>query len=109
MKPNIENIKGAVQALRENPQKSKYEMRDTEGGRCCLCVMMDYAKEQGADVRKHKDQELPESEGMEQFYGIKSWGEFSESGVFNFILEVDYASEHNHEEIAEMLEKKFVL
>jgi len=118
MKPNIKNIKGAAQAIRNNPRKAKYEMRDSMGGRCCLCVMMDYAEEQGADVKQSEDNDLPAREGMEQFYGIKTMNNLTEQNMFDFILQGSPASHHNdgvdirektHEEIADMIEKEFIL
>lgn len=107
------NLEGACKALEENPKKAKQEMRDSEGGRCCLCVMEDYAKSIDPKIRTGCE-EYPHKD-LEAFYGLKSYYK----SVFNFAFNnsdeasecndgMGFTKEHTHKEIAARIRKDFL-
>lgn len=67
-KQNIENLEFAAKRVRENPIKAVGEMRSDEGGRCCLAVMSDAAKEKGFLIPQ--DSKFPSVEGFFSFFGF---------------------------------------
>ena len=109
-----ENLKEACKALRENPKKAIEEMRDCEGGRCCLAVMEDYAKSVDPEVRKGDD--LLPHEDLSDFYGLPNiYGCDSFTFLFNNGDSVADCNdgkcdvtEHTHVEIAKRIEKDFI-
>lgn len=46
----IERNRAFIRDLRANPKKAKQKMRDSDGGRCCLCVAYDTAQAMGAGL-----------------------------------------------------------
>jgi hypothetical protein len=63
----------AMAALRRNKKKAIGEMRDSEGGRCCLCVIQDSAVAQGFKFpkKKWKSMESYPSPSLAKFMGWK--------------------------------------
>jgi len=111
-----ENLRKACQALRENPKKATYRMRDHDGGRCCLCVMAEVAEDIDGATRGtySKDGNLP-SVKLYRIYGIEKAN--AHPWLYNFAIQGIYASSHNdgartsektHAEIADMIEKEYL-
>lgn len=96
-----------VKALKENPRKATMVMRDESGGRCCLCVARDVAKEGGCVLPENEPQFGPEKE-VGEWFGWNS-PELLINGVG--------IGQHNdgfcadvltHKEIAELIEKEYL-
>lgn len=111
------NLEGACKALEENPKKALSVMRDNKGGRCCLCVMEDYARSVDPEVREGGES-LPHSD-LASFYGIKNSQRSKRSFSFMFNNGDSAAScndgihhpdinEHTHKEIAARIRKDFL-
>ena len=115
------NLEGACKALEENPKKARLSMRDLDGGRCCLCVMEDYAISIDSDVRKgcdkfpHKD--LSKFYGLVNSKGIRTNGERSFSfefkngnsaNYYNDANEYSTVKELTHKEIAARIREDFL-
>ena len=110
-----QNLEGACKALEENPKKAKGRMRDEDGGRCCLCVMEDYAMSIDPDIKKGGV--LTPSLDLEGFYGLKR-SENLHGSVFGFnfdfkdgILASEYndnKNNHTHKEIAARIRRDFL-
>ena len=109
------NLKGAIQALRDNPLKARGEMKNSQGGRCCLCVMDDYAKQHVTDVEYCDRRSLfPDKKYFNEVYGFDpKWpvlpfnGYMYDLAVFNDGSDFLGILEHTHKEIADLLEKRF--
>ena len=115
-----ERIKAGVQALRDNPLKAKGWMKKN-GGRCCLCVLEEKAKEIG--FKGEGDEEFCD-DGLANFYGFKSEKlELNDSNRSIAIVPVvsgqtmnkwnDGEShfsipEKSHKEIADMIEEEYL-
>jgi hypothetical protein len=117
-----ENLKLGIKALRENPLKAKDQMRDSSGGRCCLCVLSEVAEDiqgvpRGTFTYREPDGEdaiVPTSD-LAEIFGLHN--EFI-SEQFNFLINHKMASiwndglgftpELSHKEIADMIEKEFL-
>ena len=113
----IENLEGACKALEENPKKAFRVMRSSTGGRCCLCVMEDYANPIDEQVNKGASN-LP-SNNLSDFYGLENMYESSDIFNFNFKNEdaVTFCNdgsakygikEHTHKEIAARIRRDFL-
>lgn len=119
-----ENLEGACKELEANSKKAIGRMRDTEGGRCCLCVMEDYAISIDPAIRRGS-QYTPSSD-LVCFYGLANNisevdNRANDIELFNFVFENgDYASdcndgetnsnvkEHTHKEIAARIRAEFL-
>ena len=108
------NLEGACKALEANPKKAINGMRDKHGGRCCLCVMEDYARSINPEIKKGGSG-LPHSD-LAEFYGIDNHIQAERSFDFAFSNDFlasqcndgDGAKEHTHKEIAARIRKDFL-
>lgn len=109
-------LKGACEALRENTQKAKNRMSDINGGRCCLRVMEDFARDnsevpfvQGCDTAPDRNY-FKEVYGIEfsHSFKIEEDGEKLEHSLMN-LNDGRLTEERSHVEIAEIIEKEFNL
>jgi len=117
-----ENLKLGIKALRENPLKAKDQMRDSSGGRCCLCVLSEVAEDiQGVPRgtftyrEPHGEDAIVPTSDLAEIFGLHNE---SSSGQFNFLINDKMASiwndgfgftpELSHKEIADMIEKEFL-
>ena len=117
-KEQRENLEGACKALESNPKKSIGRMRDNLGGRCCLCVMEDYAISIDPDIKKGGS--MTPSLDLEGFYGLTRSENLHDSVfVFNFDFKdgvlasecndgTAYVKEHTHKEIAARIREDFL-
>ena len=112
-----QNLEGACKALEENPKKAVRVMRNSTGGRCCLCVMEDYAR--GIDPRINGGDKKHPHKDLSSFYGLKNM--LKNCQLFNFkFRNGDLASEcndgktnynvkkHTHKEIAARIREDFL-
>ena len=107
----IENNRAFVKALRENKKKAKGVLYGSDGGRCCLGVAFDVAKERGFVNPDTYSPSFCPPKTMASFYG---WNceEYS-----NPLLGGIHATEHNdgvnktpektHKEIADLFEQEY--
>ena len=117
-----ENLKLGIKALRENPLKAKDQMRDSFGGRCCLCVLSEVAEDiQGVPRgtftyrEPYGQYDITPTSDLAEIFGLHNE---SSSGQFNFVINNKMASmwndgfgyerEASHAEIADMIEKEFL-
>jgi len=117
-----ENLKLGIKALRENPLKAKDQMRDSSGGRCCLCVLSEVAEDiqgvpRGTFTYCEPDGEdaIAPTSDLAEIFGLRN---VSISQTFNFMINhkmasiwndgFGYTSELSHAEIADMIEKEFL-
>jgi hypothetical protein len=117
-----ENLKLGIKALRENPLKAKDQMRDSSGGRCCLCVLSEVAEDiqgvpRGTFTYREPDGEdaIAPTSDLAEIFGLRNE---SSSPTFNFMINHQMASiwndgfgftpEASHAEIADMIEKEFL-
>jgi len=108
-----DNLRLAIKALRENPKKAKEMMQDSNGGRCCLCVIAHVAE----DIMGYKRNELCGT-SVPLFRMSDVFGTGSDRWCpANIIMGSDLASAHNdgvrvpektHAEIADILEKEYL-
>lgn len=108
-----DNLRLAIKALRENPKKAKEMMQDSNGGRCCLCVIAHVAE----DIMGYKRNELC-GKNVPLFRMFDVFGTDSARwNPENISIGSALASAHNdggdvpektHAEIADMLEKKYL-
>jgi hypothetical protein len=108
-----ENLRLAIKALRENPKKAKEMMQDSNGGRCCLCVISHVAE----DIMGYERNELC-GENLPLFRMSDVFGTGSDRWCpENISIGSDLASAHNdgvrvpektHKEIADILEKEYL-
>lgn len=96
-------------ALRENKKKAKRQMRDGEGGRCCLAVASDVAHSHG--VKGLENVNFPH-ENVGRFFGwgfknptLKTKKSTYSASVLN---DGNTDIELSHQEIAECVENTFV-
>lgn len=97
---------GLCEALRANKKKAIDQMRDHKGGRCCLCVAMDYANAHGENFEAENNLRPPSQ--MADWYG---WT------TSNPTVAGHYLSRHNdglyteyltHAEIADLIEEHLI-
>ena len=117
-----ENLKLGIKALRENPLKAKDKMRDSSGGRCCLCVLSEVAEDiqgvpRGTFTYREPDggDDITPTSDLAEIFGLPNE---SCSEQFNFMINhqmastwndgFGYAREASHAEIADMIEKEFL-
>jgi hypothetical protein len=117
-----ENLKLGIKALRENPLKAKNQMRDSSGGRCCLCVLSEVAEDiqgvpRGTFTYREPDggNAITPTSDLAEIFGLRNE---SCSEQFNFMINhqraskwndgFGYAREASHVEIADMIEKEFL-
>lgn len=121
-----ENLRLALKALRENPKKAKGQLRDNQGGRCCLCVMGEVAEDIN-NVKRNSYTPLGAALPLSilaDVFGLRNI-EYKGSPKFNFLLE-DYSAsclndgiekidehcqgveEKSHAEIANMIEIEYL-
>ena len=109
-----DNLRKAVEALRNNPKKAKGQMMDVVGGRCCLCVMAHVAEDIcGAGRNSFCGSKTPNID-LREVFNVK---DTPPSGD-NFLLGNQYAAvwndggidveEKTHAEIADMIEKEYL-
>lgn len=109
-------IKG-VKALRRNKKKAKNIMRDSEGGRCCLCVLANSAAYScGLPKRAFEGTGFP-LEDLSKIFGVTSIhmgganqndikiGEYAASDYNDGENELP---EKTHKEIADLLTKEYL-
>lgn len=93
-------------ALRLNPKKATGFMRDKEGGRCCLAVAVDVAKDFGFPA--FTETSFFPSAGVYQFFG---WDSPDPLLGFNNASHLNdgnkFTKELSHKEIANLVEKEF--
>lgn len=109
-KQQLQNLEFAAQKLIENPKKAIGLMRDNEGGRCCLGVMCDAARELGFVVEECAG--FPEPYEFTQIFGIRIFQNFTINDQTNSLarhndgrFEEDFEKidEKSHKQIGEML------
>ena len=111
------NLEGACKALEENPKKAKGRMKNESGGRCCLCVMEDYAKSIDEQIKIGLGN-FPNGD-LSDFYGLKNMYESNDMFNFNFKNgeaasfcndgSIQYGiNEHTHKEIAARIREDFL-
>jgi len=108
-----DNLRKAVEALRNNPKKAKNQMMDVVGGRCCLCVMAHVAEDIcGAERNSFCGSETPNID-LREVFNVKATTPTGD----NFLLGNQYAAvwndgfnveEKSHAEIADMIEKEYL-
>lgn len=109
------NLEEACKALEANPKKAKGEMRDDEGGRCCLCVMEDCARSIDSEIRLGDD--YYPHKNLSAFYGLENCYDSNYGFCFRFRNGAK-ASEYNdgtndikeltHKEIAARIREDFL-
>jgi len=108
----IERIKAGVQALKYNPLKAVGQMRNEDGGRCCLCVLQDKAIELGFEGKT--DGYFLPSEFLCEFYGFEP--DDNKMPVVGGISMENWndgqgeahRQEKTHQEIAIMIEQEYL-
>lgn len=101
----VKRGKAFVKALRENPLKAHEEMRNSDGGRCCLCVAYDVAQEMGAGLPE-AEPELPPRE-IAGWYGWDSSNPYISNMQASAWNDATGDDEVTHAEIADMFEEKY--
>lgn len=95
-----------IAELRANQYKAKNTMRDSKGGRCCLCVALDTAIKDGFVCNSQHYEIFPPAT-LANWYGWPS---------YDPVLGSHHAADHNdgvrvsektHDEIAELFQKEF--
>jgi hypothetical protein len=113
-KQKKDNLKKAVEALRNNPKKTMRKMMDDDGGRCCLCVMAHVAEDICGVPRNSFCGYLTPKIQMSKVFAI-AHGKIMVDD--NILIQGEYASvwndgfrvdEKTHAEIADMLEKEYL-
>lgn len=107
-----ENLREAIKDLRENPKKARGQMRDEDGGRCCLCVMVDTAKR--ITGRDFYGDYMPKP-AMKEVFGFNFRedkliidGQEAHADTHNDGLACEKITEKSHKEIADALETQFL-
>jgi hypothetical protein len=108
-----DNLRKAVQALRENPKKAHGQMMNAVGGRCCLCVMAHVAEDIcGAERNSFCGDETPNIDLREVFnvkYCTPTGDNFELSGEYAAVWNDGFnVEEKSHAEIADMIEKEYL-
>ena len=111
------NLEGACKALEANPKKAIGRMKNESGGRCCLCVMEDYANSIDEQIKIGLGN-FPHGE-LSDFYGLKNM--YGSNHMFNFNFKNGEAAsfcndgsiqygikEHTHKEIAARIREDFL-
>lgn len=107
----IKRNKAFIKDLRANPKKAIGQMRDNDGGRCCLCVALDTALAMGFqkyEYERRVNSDIYPPPSMAKWYGWPSEDPHlgnNQASVYN-----DGGScipELSHSEIADRFEEAF--
>jgi len=112
-----DNLRKAVEALRNNPKKAHEQMMDNEGGRCCLCVMAHVAEDIcGAEKNSFCGNATPNID-LDQVFALPDGcgDNFRVGGRYASLWNDGdhddgdiYVEEKTHAEIADMIEKEYL-
>ena len=102
----IERNRQFIKDLRANEKKAINSMRNSDGGRCCLCVALDTACDLGFDSGYEKEcyKNYPPGH-IAKFYGWPTANPII-SGISN-AANVNDRPESTHAQIADMFEETF--
>ena len=106
----IERNREFLKDLRTNPWKAKEQMRDDNGGRCCLCVALDTALRLGYRPANHEHLEDCENyppHSMGAFFGWPSRDPCLSGTCAVRHNDGDTVQEKTHKEIADLFEREF--
>src|SRR5688572_5006055 len=108
----IERGREFLKDLRANKLKAKATMRDSSGGRCCLCVALDTAARMGAEFNKSRDGDMYPPYEIAEWYGWETRNPILGSRLFqdrraSDLNDGDRGPELSHCEIADAFELEF--
>lgn len=110
-----ENLRKGCEALRANEKKAKRVMQDGKGGRCCLCVLAHVAEDIDEVARDAYVGDTLPSERIGYVFGMQnhSYASFNtkigDQTLTSLNDGVYILKELSHAEIADLIEKEYLL